>query len=272
MMAHGRCAKVALSVLGSAVPLSAPGWRAIVTRQDLSSNMETIMTKTLITGANKGLGRETARRLLADGHDVWVAARDAERGEPVARDLGARFVQLDVTDEASVWAARDRVEAEGGLDVLINNAGIVGVRRPFEEVTADDVRVTYETNVFGVIRVTQAFVPLLAQSDSPVIVNVSSGMGSLAVTTDAERLESTIVALAYPSSKSALNMITTQYAKALPAMRVNAVDPGYTSTDLNGHRGTQSVQEGAEAIVRMAEVDGNGLSGTFVDRNGSVPW
>jgi NAD(P)-dependent dehydrogenase (short-subunit alcohol dehydrogenase family) len=164
------------------------------------------------------------------------------------------------------------VAADGGLDVLINNAGIVGARKPVDEVTADDVRLTYETNVFGVVRVTQAFVPLLQRSEDPVIVNVSSGMGSLALTSDPDRLESTIVTLAYPSSKSALNMITTQYAKALPKMRVNAVDPGYTATDLNGHAGTQSVQEGCEPIVRMAELDRTGPSGAFVGRGGIVPW
>src|SRR5437879_4142889 len=135
------------------------------------------MTKTLITGANKGLGRETARRLIADGHEVWVAARDPERGQAVADELGAQFVALDVTDEDSVRAAARRVADAGGLDVLVNNAGIVGVRKPFDEVTADDVRLTYETNVFGVVRVTQAFVPLLERSSDPVIVNVSSGMG-----------------------------------------------------------------------------------------------
>ncbi|HEY2259156.1 MAG TPA: SDR family NAD(P)-dependent oxidoreductase [Solirubrobacteraceae bacterium] len=230
------------------------------------------MTRTLITGANKGLGQETARRLIADGHDVWVAARDPARGQAAAEQLGARFVALDVTDDASVAAAAERVAADGGLDVLINNAGIVGARKPVDEVTADDVRLTYETNVFGVVRVTQAFVPLLQRSEDPVIVNVSSGMGSLALTSDPDRLESTIVTLAYPSSKSALNMITTQYAKALPKMRVNAVDPGYTATDLNGHAGTQSVQEGCEPIVRMAKLDRTGPSGTFVGRGGIVPW
>jgi NAD(P)-dependent dehydrogenase (short-subunit alcohol dehydrogenase family) len=103
-------------------------------------------------------------------------------------------------------------------------------------------------------------------------VNVSSGMGSLAITTDPSRLESTLVGLAYPASKAAVNMLTSQYAKALPGMRVNAVDPGYTATDFNNHRGTQTVEEGAEAIVRMAKLDGSGPTGTFVDRSGEVPW
>jgi NAD(P)-dependent dehydrogenase (short-subunit alcohol dehydrogenase family) len=227
------------------------------------------MTTILITGANKGLGYETARRLIADGHDVWMAARDAERGRRAADELGGRFVRLDVTDDASVAAAVDTV---GELDVLVNNAGIVGNRKAVGELTADDVRLVYDTNVFGVVRVTQAFVPLLERSDNPVIVNVSSGMGSIAVTSDQERLESTLVSLAYPSSKTALNMLTSQWAKALPGMRVNSVDPGYTATDFNDHRGTQTVAEGAEQIVRMAELDQSGPTGTFSDRHGIVPW
>jgi NAD(P)-dependent dehydrogenase (short-subunit alcohol dehydrogenase family) len=230
------------------------------------------MTTTLITGANKGLGHEAARQLLAAGHDVWVGARDPERGRAAAQELGARFVQLDVTDDASVAAAAAEVEAAGGLDVLVNNAGISGGRIPPREVTPDDMRRVLETNVVGIVRVTQAFVPLLERSANPVIVNVSSGMGSLAVTTDPERLESTIVGLAYPTSKSAVNMLTTQYAKALPGMRVNAVDPGYTGTDFNEHRGTQTVQEGVEAIVAMAQIGADGPSGTFVGRHGTVPW
>jgi NAD(P)-dependent dehydrogenase (short-subunit alcohol dehydrogenase family) len=230
------------------------------------------MTTTLITGANKGLGHEAARRLLAAGHDVWVTARDPERGGRAADELGARFVALDVTDDASVAAAAEQVAAAGGLDVLINNAGISGGRIPVPEVTPDDIRRVLETNVVGIVRVTQAFVPLLERSANPVIVNVSSGMGSLGVTSDPDRLESTLVGLAYPTSKSAVNMLTTQYAKALPGMRVNAVDPGYTATDFNDHRGTQTVQEGVEAIVAMAQIGADGPSGTFVDRHGTVPW
>jgi NAD(P)-dependent dehydrogenase (short-subunit alcohol dehydrogenase family) len=230
------------------------------------------MTTTLITGANKGLGREVARRLLADGHDVWVTARDPARGREAADALGARLVELDVTDHASVTAAAERVAAETGLDVLVNNAGIAGRFVPVAETKAEDVERILATNVTGIVRVTQAFVPLLERSANPVIVNVSSGMGSLGVTTDPSRLESTIVGLGYPASKTAVNMLTSQYAKALPGMRVNAVDPGYTATDLNGHRGTQTVEEGAEVIVRMAELDGSGPTGTFVSSDGPLPW
>jgi NAD(P)-dependent dehydrogenase (short-subunit alcohol dehydrogenase family) len=126
--------------------------------------------------------------------------------------------------------------------------------------------------VFGLVRVTHAFLPLLGRSSNPVIVNVSSGMASLTVTTDPSRLESTIVGLAYPASKTAVNMLTTQYAKALPHIRINAVDPGYTSTDLNGHQGTKSVEQGAQVIVEMAKLDPSGPTGTFVDEHGTVPW
>ncbi len=231
------------------------------------------MTTTLITGANKGLGREVARRLLADGHQVWLAARDPERGRAAAEELGGRFVRLDVTDDDSVVEAARQVAAEGGgLDVLVNNAGIVGQRKPPPDVTATDVREVFETNVFGIVRVTSAFLPLLERSANPVIVNVSSGMGSLGVTTDPSRLESTLVGLAYPASKTAVNMLTSQYAKALPRIRINAVDPGYTATDLNGHSGTKPVEQGAEVIVAMAKLDGSGPTGAFVDEHGAVPW
>jgi NAD(P)-dependent dehydrogenase (short-subunit alcohol dehydrogenase family) len=230
------------------------------------------VTTTLVTGANKGLGREVARRLLEDGHDVWVAARDGARGRAAAQELGARFVELDVTDDASVASAARHVAVEGGLDVLVNNAGIVGARRTVAEMTAEDVAEVLATNVLGVVRVTRAFLPLLERAASPVVVNVSSGMGSLAVTNDPARLESSLIALGYATSKAAVNMLTTQYAKALPGMRINAVDPGYTATDLNGRRGTQTVEEGAEAIVAMAEIDASGPTGTFTDRHGVVAW
>ena len=230
------------------------------------------MTTTLITGANKSLGYETARRLLAEGHDVWVAARDEARGRAAAEELGARFVQLDVTDDDSVAAAVETVRAETGLDVLVNNAGISGGMVPVPDGTPSVLENVLATTVVGILRVTQAFVPLLSQSENPVIVNVSSGMGSLAVTTDPERLESSIVNVTYSPSKAAVNMLTSQYAKALPAMRVNAVDPGYTATDFNSHRGVKTVEQGAEAIVQMALLDGSGPTGSYVDDEGTVPW
>jgi len=231
------------------------------------------MTITLITGANKGLGHEAARRLIAAGHDVWAAARDADRGRAAAEELGARFVQLDVADDESVAAAAAHVAAESGrLDVLVNNAGIVGRRISVPETSAADVEPVLATNVLGIVRVTHAFLPLLERSAGPVVFNVSSGMGSFGVTTDPARLESSIAGVAYPASKAAVTMLTTHYAKALPNIRFNAVDPGYTATDFNGHRGTQTVEEGTDAIVRMAQIDASGPTGTFVDRHGRVPW
>ena len=231
------------------------------------------MTTTLITGANKGLGYESARRLLEAGHLVYVSARDPERGRQSAETLGARFVRLDVTDDDSVAAAVAVIGAEvGSLDVLVNNAGVAGGFLAAADTTAGEVHRVYETNVLGVVRVTHAFLPLLGLSEHPVVVNVSSGLGSMAITTDPTRFEHSLTGLAYPSSKAAVNMLTSQYAKAFPHMRVNAVDPGYTSTDLNGHRGTQTVEQGAEAIVAMALVGPDGPTGSFTDRHGSAPW
>jgi NAD(P)-dependent dehydrogenase (short-subunit alcohol dehydrogenase family) len=231
------------------------------------------MTITLISGANKGLGRETARRLVMLGHTVYLGARDRDAGERAAAEVGGTFVALDVTDDRSVAAAASFIEArEGVLDVLVNNAGISGGRIAARDTTADDVARVYATNVLGVVRMINTFIPLLERSDAPVIVNVGSGMGSLGVTTDPSRFESTLTGIAYPSSKAAVSMITSQYAKALPGFRVNVVDPGYTSTDLNGHRGTQTIEEGATAIVTMATLGADGPTGSFVDRFGTVPW
>ncbi|WP_405727196.1 SDR family oxidoreductase [Streptomyces sp. NBC_00028] len=235
------------------------------------------MTTTLITGANKGLGFETARRLVAAGHTVYVGARDEERGRRAAEQLGARFVRVDVTDDASVAAAAKTVEAEGGLDVLINNAGIevrgAGNSIPSAaDTTADEMRTVFETNVFGVVRVLHAFLPLLQKSAAPVVVNVSSGLGSLTRLSDPDSPAHFYPAVAYPSSKTTVNMITVQYAKAFPAMRVNAVEPGFTNTDLNGGTGTQTVGEGAEIIVRMAQTTPDGPTGGYFDVNGPIPW
>jgi len=227
----------------------------------------------LITGANKGLGREAARRLVQDGHDVWAAARDPERGR-AAEEVGAQALVLDVTDDASVQAAAQTVgEATGGvLDVLVNNAGISGGRIPAAEVTAAQVQEVYDVNVLGPVRMLHAFLPLLERSSSPVIVNVSSGLGSLAGAADVDAAYASLIVPAYRSSKAALNMLTLQWATAFPAMRVNAVDPGYTATDLNAHAGTQTVTEGTDAIVQMAGLGPDGPTGTFVSRDGQVPW
>lgn len=231
------------------------------------------MTVTLITGANKGLGYETARHLIELGHKVYLGARDEQRGRSAADALGAQFVRLDVTDDASLKAAAVTIfDREGRLDVLINNAGIAGARMTPDEVTAAEMRRVFDTNVFGIVRVIQAFLPLLRTSQAPVIVNVSSGLGSFAMVTDSETMESKVNSLAYSSAKAAVTMLTVQYAKGLPDMRVNAVDPGPTATDLNGHRGVQTVEMGADAIVKMATIGRDGPTGTFTDREGTVPW
>jgi len=232
------------------------------------------MSHILITGANKGLGREAARRLLADGHDVWVGARDPERGREAAEALGARHVVLDVTDDASVAAAAETVAAATGgvLDVLINNAGVPGTQADVADVTAADVEAVFAVNVLGPVRTFHAFLPLLRAAESGVVVNVSSGLGSHAVTSDPDRIESSFQAPAYTSSKAALNMLTAQWAAALPGLRINVVDPGYTATDLNGHSGPQTVTEGTDAIVTAAGFGADGPTGTYFDRHGPLAW
>ncbi|MBP0456904.1 SDR family NAD(P)-dependent oxidoreductase [Streptomyces montanisoli] len=235
------------------------------------------MTTTLITGANKGLGFETARRLVAAGHTVFIGSRDAGRGRRAAEELGARLVVLDVTDDASVAAAARTIEDAGGLDVLVNNAGIehrgegntvIGAAGT----TADVVRQTFETNVFGTVRVLHAFLPLLRSSAAPVVVNVSSGLASLAGLSAPGTPAYAYPGVAYPASKTAVNMITVQYAKAFPEMRINAVEPGFTKTDLNGNTGVQTVEQGAGIIVRMAQVGADGPTGGFFDAQGPLPW
>jgi NAD(P)-dependent dehydrogenase (short-subunit alcohol dehydrogenase family) len=231
------------------------------------------MTITFITGANKGLGFETARRLTELGQTVILGARDPERGQAAAAQLGVRFVPIDVTDDASVAAAAEDIQGhEGHVDTLINNAGITGRRAPADELTGDDAVLVFQTNVVSIVRVTSAFLPLLGKSAAPSIVNVSSGMGSFAATHDPARVESTIAAPLYTASKSAVTMLTTQYAKALPDIRFNAVDPGYTATDLNGHSGHQTVAEGTDAIVTLATEGPEAGTGRFIDRFGPVSW
>jgi NAD(P)-dependent dehydrogenase (short-subunit alcohol dehydrogenase family) len=231
------------------------------------------MTITFITGANKGLGRETARRLVAQGHTVLLGARDEKAGRAAAAELGARFVEIDVTDDASVTAAAADVERhEGRIDVLINNAGVHGPFGDPSNLTGADILGVLDVNVIGVVRASTAFLPLLRRSADPVIINVSSSMGSLAATHDPARAESTVIAPAYTSSKAALTMLTTQYAKALPEIRINAADPGYTATDLNGNSGPQTVTEGTDAIVTLATEGPGHASGRFIDRDGEIAW
>jgi NAD(P)-dependent dehydrogenase (short-subunit alcohol dehydrogenase family) len=230
-------------------------------------------TITFITGANKGLGFETARRLTELGQTVVLGARDPGRGQEAAARLGLRFAPIDVTDDTSVAAAAADVTAhEGRVDTLINNAGIIGTHAGAAELTGDDALLVYQTNVVSVVRVTAAFLPLLRKSAAPAVVNVSSGVGSFAATHDPDRVESKVVGPLYASSKSAVTMLTTQYAKALPEIRFNAADPGYTATDLNGNSGTQSITEGTDAIVTLATEDPSAGTGRFIDRFGPAAW
>jgi NAD(P)-dependent dehydrogenase (short-subunit alcohol dehydrogenase family) len=232
------------------------------------------MSNILITGANKGLGREATRRLIAADHHVWIGARDPERGREAAEALGGRFVELDVTDDASVARAAEEVAAatDGTLDVLVNNAGVGGAFLDVADVTADEFEAVYAVNVLGPVRVFHHFLPLLRRAPHGVVVNVSSGLGSHAVTSDPDRIESTFQQPAYTSSKAALNMITTQWAAALPELRINVVDPGYTATEFNGNSGPQSVEEGTDQIVAMATIGPDGPTGTYTDRHGVLGW
>lgn len=230
------------------------------------------MTTTLITGANRGLGYEVARRLIEAGQTVWIGARDTVSGQDAADRLGARFVPLDVTDDRSVEAGVATLrEHVGHLDVLINNAGILGEVAAPEDMTADQLRDVYETNVFGLVRVTRAFLPLLRKGTDPSVINVTSGMGSFGLTHDPARVESQYILAAYGSSKSAVTMLTTQYAKTISDVHFNAVDPGQTATAFTGNVG-QSVEEGAEAAVHIATLGSATPTGTFTDRLGVLPW
>jgi NAD(P)-dependent dehydrogenase (short-subunit alcohol dehydrogenase family) len=228
-------------------------------------------TIALVTGANKGIGLETARQLGGRGFTVLAGARDKERGLEAERALradgaDARFIRLDVTDDTSVRQAADRIGREHGLlDILVNNAGIARGNPP-GETDLDAMREVYEVNVFGVIRVTNAMLPLLRRAPAARIVNVSSEVGSISAQTDpASPLAQMPASLAYPSSKSALNMITAMYAKELrdTPIKVNAANPGYTKTDLNRNSGFRSVAEGAEASVYLATLPADGPSGSL---------
>ncbi len=235
----------------------------------------------LITGANKGIGKEIARQLGAQGLTVLIGARDAGRGAEAASELkqqgiDAHTVSLDVTDGAGISAAVSQIEKDyGRLDVLVNNAGIGldgGV--PASSLDVDMLRRTYDTNVFGVFAVTQAFLPLLRKSEAGRIVNLSSGLGSLTQNSDPTWGFAGVKPLAYNSSKAALNMLTVIFAAELKDtnIKVNAADPGFTATDLNQHRGTQTVEQGAAAAVRLATLPADGPTGGYFAEAGVVPW
>jgi NAD(P)-dependent dehydrogenase (short-subunit alcohol dehydrogenase family) len=241
---------------------------------------------TLVTGANKGIGREIAGQLAALGHTVVLGARSAELGERAAAELratgaDATSVVLDVTDPASVAAAAEAVETRyGRLDALVNNAGVsrppgsdLGSQRP-QSADLDALRYVFEANFFGVITVTNTLLPLLRRSKAPRIVNVSSSVGSFNVMSDPKLAEMTPISAGYSPSKTALTALTLQYARDLreEGILVNAVCPGYCATDLNNHSGYRTPAQGAVAAVRMATVPADGPTGTFTDDQGPVPW
>ncbi|NUR69337.1 MAG: SDR family oxidoreductase [Hamadaea sp.] len=244
----------------------------------------------LITGANKGIGYEIARGLGAAGYTVLVGARDGARGASAVDSLtsagfDAHLVQLDVTDPASVAAAAKHIEhAYAHLDVLVNNAGIArpdGDDRALDPAawapsgqSLDSIRAVFEVNVFGLISVTNAMLPLIRRAPAGRIVNVASEVGSFALTLDQSSPYWSLVSLGYPVSKTAVNMITAQYAKELwdTPIKVNSVCPGYTATDLNGMSGFKTPEEGARVAVRLAQIGADGPTAQFFNEAGPLPW
>ena len=235
----------------------------------------------LVTGANKGLGLAIARGLASAGLSVWMGARDRSRGEEAAEalrneGLDVRFVEIDVADDDSVRRAAETVGREiEALHVLVNNAGIVlDLATAPSELSMDDVKATYEVNLFGPIRVTQAFAPLLKAADGARVVNMGSGVGSLTLITDPTSLFSTVNLLAYTSSKVALNAVTVSFAKEFEpfGIKVNVVEPGHVRTDLNGNSGFLTPDQGAEIAIQMALIDRNGPTGGFFGSHGRQPW
>jgi NAD(P)-dependent dehydrogenase (short-subunit alcohol dehydrogenase family) len=241
-------------------------------------------TSVLITGGNKGLGLEAARRLGERGWTIFLGSRDQGRGRAAADELAAGgadvvMVPLDVTSDESV---ADAVRLVGKytdrLDVLINNAGAPGNIVAPADATVEEIHSVYDTNVYGPIRVTHAFLPLLQAADHPRVVMVGSAGGSFATVTDPDQPVSKMHELAYSSSKAALHMITVRYAQALPAIKFNVTTPGevanrkFAATDMNRHTGQLTVTEGTDSIVRLATIDGDGPTGIFIDRLGPVAW
>lgn len=238
----------------------------------------------LVTGANKGIGYEIAAGLGALGHRVGVGARDDRRlGAAVeklrAAGVDAFGVPLDVTSRRSVTEAAELVELEaGGLDVLVNNAGISGEMGPGWEqdptsLDLDVVRAVVETNVLGVIQVTNAMLPLLRRSRSPRIVNVSSGVGSLTRQADPD-IEIGPVMAAYAPSKTFLNAVTVQYARQFAGtdILINAACPGLVATDFTGFHGTRTPEQGAATAIRLATLPDGGPTGSFFEDDGTIPW
>ncbi len=244
----------------------------------------------LVTGANQGIGLQIAKDLVAHGFTVLVGSRNLKCGEAAAKEVGpdARAIQLDVTDEKSIATAAGRIRGElGRLDVLVNNAAISNTRlqpgtsveeyskstRP-SNVSLDELRAVFETNVFGVVAVTQAMLPLLREARAGRIVNVSSGVGSLTRNSDPAFPYRSIFGPVYPASKTALNAMTLAMAIELEStgIKVNSACPGFTKTNLNNYTGTQAVEEGAREPVRLALLGPEGPTGTFSNMDGPLPW
>jgi NAD(P)-dependent dehydrogenase (short-subunit alcohol dehydrogenase family) len=242
----------------------------------------------LVTGANKGIGLQIAKDLAARGFLVLVGSRDIKKGEVASTSIGAdaRAIQLDVTDAASIASAAERIRKEfGRLDVLVNNAGIAHAGKPGKPLaelvkagrpsvaSLAEVRAVFETNVFGVVAVTQAMLPLLREAPAARIVNVSSGTGSLARNSDPANPRRGAFG-AYSWSKTALNAVTVAFAAELESagIKVNAACPGFTATDLNNFEGTRTVEQGAREPVRLALLDASGPTGTYSDDDGPMPW
>ncbi len=241
------------------------------------------MKRVLITGANKSIGFEATRQLLKQGYFVYLGARDLAKGDEAVAKLKAEgltnveAIQIDVTNQASIEAASKQIKS---LDVLINNAGIAGAfPQTVAETTTDIIREVFDTNFFGVINVTKAFLATLKKSTEPRIVNVTSGLGSLTLHADPNWKYYKFKSAAYGPSKSALNAYTIVLAYELhdTAFKVNAVDPGYTATDFNHHSGPGTVEDAAARVVKYATIDQNGPTGGFFsdDNNpetGVSPW
>jgi NAD(P)-dependent dehydrogenase (short-subunit alcohol dehydrogenase family) len=238
------------------------------------------MKKVLITGANKSIGFETAKQLLALGYYVYLGSRDLAKGEEAAKQLqspNVKAVQIDISNSQSIADARTNIDS---LDVLINNAGISGgFPQNTDATTIETIREVFDTNFFGTIEVTNTFIDLLKESNAPRIVNVTSGLGSLTRHNDPGWQYYDYKSAAYGPSKTALNAYTVVLAYELKdmAFKVNAVDPGYTATDFNNHRGPRKVTDAAKDIVKFAILDENGPNGEFysIDNNpetGKSPW
>jgi NAD(P)-dependent dehydrogenase (short-subunit alcohol dehydrogenase family) len=244
----------------------------------------------LVTGANQGVGFQVAKELVANGITVLLGSRNAERDETAAKEIGAGAVplQIDVTDGASIAAAAERIRSEfGRLDLLVNNAGISNARKggfTMEEyakssrastASLDEIRTVWETNVFGTLAVYQAMLPLLRESPDARIVNVSSGVGSLAANADPNYPYHAMFGPVYPASKAAENAITLAIMIELEStdIKVNLVSPAFTSTALNNFAGTESLEDGSREVVRVALLGPDGPTGTFTRwEDTTIPW